>query len=162
MLIEIFGLVFSIILGTIGHFLYEWSNDNKIIGFFFSKSESTWEHIKLGLTPIILWTIIEFFTFKFNNLFFAKFASIITFSLCIIILYYGFKKLFKKNIIFVDIMIFYISLALSYIVSIRILNNPTYGIILNLLCFIGICFILYLYKYFNKNTPNWFIFKEPY
>ena len=108
MIIEILGLVFCIIVGTIGHFLYEWSGYNKIIGFFFSKDETTWEHMKLGITPIILWTTFEFFTFDFTNLFFAKFLSIITFSVCLIILYYGYKLITKKNILFLDILIFYI------------------------------------------------------
>ena len=66
----------------------------------------------------------------------------------------------KKNIFKLFIIILLMIILATF--SIRILNNPTYGTILNLLCFIGICFILYLYKYFNKNTPNWFIFKEPY
>ena len=41
MLIEIFGLLFSIIVGTIGHFLYQWSGYNNIVGFFFAKDETT-------------------------------------------------------------------------------------------------------------------------
>ena len=161
MIIEILGLVFCIIVGTIGHFLYEWSGYNKVVGFFFAKDETTWEHMKLGITPIILWTIIELLTFDFNNLLFAKFASIITFSLSIIILYYGSKKLIKKNILFLDILIFYISLGISSLVSINLLMNTDFGYILNFLSFIGILFIIYLYKFFDKNTPNWFIFKNP-
>lgn len=160
MILEILGLVFSIILGTVGHFLYEWSNYNEVIGFFFSKDESTWEHIKLGITPIILWTIVEFFTFSFSNLFFAKFISIIIFSIILILLYYGYKRIIKKNILFLDIFIFYVSLALAYIISINILIKDNLGFLLNLLGFIGIIFIIYLYKKFNKNTPNWFIFKN--
>ena len=161
MIIEIIGLIFCIILGTIGHFLYEWSGYNKIIGFFFSQDETTWEHIKLGVTPIILWTIVELLTFDFSNLFFAKFASIITFSLGIVILFYGYKKILKKNILFLDILIFYISLGLSSIVSVKLLMKDSFGILLNLFGFIGIIYIIYLYKYFSKNTPNWFIFKNP-
>ena len=136
MIIEILGLVFCIIVGTIGHFLYEWSGYNKIVGFFFSKDETTWEHIKLGITPIILCTIVELLTFNFNNLFFAKFASIITFSLGIIILYYGYKKLLKKNILFLDILIFYISLGISSLVSINLLMNTDFGYVLNFLSLI--------------------------
>ncbi len=161
MIIEIIGLVFCIVVGTIGHFLYEWSGYNKIVGFFFAKDETTWEHIKLGITPIILWTIIELLTFNFSNLFFAKFASIITFALGIIILYYGYKKLLKKNILFLDILIFYISLGLSSIVSSKLIMKDNFGILLNLFGFIGLIFIIYIYKYFDKNTPNWFIFKSP-
>ena len=160
-MLEIYGTIFIIVLGSFFHFLYDLTNHNKIVGYFTSVNESTWEHIKLGITPITLWTIIELLTFDFNNLFFAKFASIITFSLGIIILYYGYKKLLKKNILFLDILIFYISLGLSSIVSVKLLMKDNFGTLLNLFGFIGIIFIIYLYKYFNKNTPNWFIFKNP-
>ena len=45
-------LVISII-GTFAHFLYDWSNHNKIVGLFAAVNESTWEHIKIALTPTI-------------------------------------------------------------------------------------------------------------
>ena len=160
MLMEIIGLIFEIMIGTIGHFLYEWSGYNSIVGFFFSKNESTWEHIKLGVTPILMWTIIELFTFNFNNLFFAKFSSVIAFSFSILILYTTYKYIIKKNILFLDILIFYISLFISTLVSVKIMMNNSFGLLLNFLSFIGICFIIYLYKKFNSNTPNWFIFKK--
>ena len=92
MLIEIIGLVFSIIVGTIGHFLYDWSNQHKLFGFLFAKNESTWEHIKLGVTPIILWTVLELLILDFDCLFFAKFISIITFILLLLDFYEGNDK----------------------------------------------------------------------
>lgn len=160
MIIELLGFVFAIMVGSVGHFLYERSNYNKVIGFLFSKNESTWEHMKLGITPIILWTIVELFTYNFNNLFFAKFVSIITFSLCLYILYYGYKKIVKRNILFLDILVFYISLFLATVVSINILMNMGYGVLLNFLGFVGIIFILYLYKKFSKDNFDLSIFKE--
>lgn len=160
MIIELLGFVFAIIIGTVGYFLYEKSNYNKVIGFLFSKDESTWEHMKLGITPIILWTIIELFTYNFNNLFFAKFVSIITFLLSLYILYYGYKKVIKRNILFLDILVFYISLFLATVVSINILMNMGYGVLLNFLGFVGIIFILYLYKKFSKDKFDLSIFKE--
>lgn len=160
MIIELLGFVFTIMVGTVGHFLYEKSNYNKVIGFLFSKNESTWEHMKLGITPIILWTIVELFTYNFNNLFFAKFVSIIAFSLSLYILYYGYKKIVKRNILFLDILVFYISLFLATVVSINILMNMGYGVLLNFLGFVGIIFILYLYKKFSKDNFDLSIFKE--
>ena len=160
MIIELLGFVFTIMVGTIGHFLYEKSNYNKVIGFLFSKNESTWEHMKLGITPIILWTIVELFTYNFNNLFFAKFVSIIAFSLSLYILYYGYKKIVKRNILFLDILVFYISLFLATVVSINILMNMGYGVLLNFLGFVGIIFIFYLYKKFSKDNFDLSIFKE--
>lgn len=160
MIIELLGFVFAIMVGTVGHFLYEKSNYNKVIGFLFSKNESTWEHMKLGITPIILWTIVELFTYNFNNLFFAKFVSIIAFSLSLYILYYGYKKIVKRNILFLDILVFYISLFLATVVSINILMNMGYGVLLNFLGLVGIIFIFYLYKKFSKDNFDLSIFKE--
>lgn len=161
MVIEILGLVFSIIVGTIGHFLYDWSNKNKLFGFLFAKNESTWEHIKLGVTPIILWTIVELLTFDFECLFFSKFVSIITFMLLLLVFYYLYKYIFKKNNMFFDILLFYVCLSISYVVSIKLLTSSNCGMLLNFIGFIGITSFIYLYFKFNKKTPNLIIFKEP-
>lgn len=150
MLIEIFGLIFSILLGTIGHFLYNWSSKNKIIGFFFATNESVWQHLKLGITPILLWIIIELLTVNFNNIFFVKFVSIISFILTLLFLYYFYKLFTNKNILFLDIFIFYISLTIAYYISIKLFSTATSNFIINFVGFIGIVFILLCYKAFNK------------
>jgi len=161
MLIEIIGLVFSIIIGTIGHFLYDWSNRNTLFGFLFAKNESTWEHIKLGVTPIILWTIIELLTSDLNCLLFAKFISIIVFMLLLLVFYYTYKYIFRKNNMFYDIALFYVCLAISFIVSINIIKSINCTILLNIVGLIGIGSIIFLYIKFNKKTPELIIFKEP-
>ena len=161
MLIEILGLVFSMIVGTIGHFLYDFSNKNKLLGFLFAKGENTWEHIKLGVTPILLWIIIELLTYNFNCIFFVKFISVISFIVLLLVSYYLYKYFFKKNNIFFDILLFYICLSLSYIISIKLLISIDCDFILNAVGFIGICSIIYLYFKFNKKTPDLIIFQEP-
>ncbi len=150
MLIEIYGLIFSIILGTLGHFLYEWTNKSKFIGYFFATNESIWQHLKLGISPILLWTIIELLTFNFDGLFFSKFISIFIFTASLLIMYYAYKALIKKDILFLDILIFYISLFLAYFTSIKLLSFNINNIILNLLGFLGLCSIFFIYKKFNN------------
>ena len=59
MLFLIISIIVISVLGTISHFLYDISNHNKIIGLFSSVNESTWEHIKIALTPTILWSLID-------------------------------------------------------------------------------------------------------
>lgn len=56
-MLEIIGTFFIIILGTINHFLYDWFNHNKIIGYFTAVNESTWEHLKLVIAPSFIWLI---------------------------------------------------------------------------------------------------------
>ena len=73
-MLEIIGAIFVILVGSLFHFLYILTNNNKIIGYFTAVNESTWEHIKLIIGPSFLWLIVEYhFYFFNNNLFFAKF-----------------------------------------------------------------------------------------
>ena len=147
-------MIFCIIVGTIGHFAYKISNNNKIIGFLFSQDESTWEHLKLGITPIFIFSTIEFIFYKNPNIIVNNCLKITTFSILIIILYYFYKHITKKNIMIIDIIIFYISLTIAHIVGIKHINTyfsiPTYiiSIILNLVIVIG------YFKLYKKPSSN--------
>lgn len=158
-MIEIYGLIFSCIIGTIGHFLFDLSNKNKIIGFLFAQNESTWEHIKLGITPIIFWGVIELIILKNPNIIINTAFKIIIFSLSIIILYYGYKKILIKNIFILDILVFYISLAVAYLFGINNLNI-TYIWYLYIPTIIFLGSLIYAYTNFSKNPPNSFLFKD--
>lgn len=157
-MIEIYGLLISMIIGTIGHFLYNLSKKNKIIGFLFSQNESTWEHIKLGITPIFLWSIIELFILKNPNVIINMVIKIIVLSLAIIILYYGYKLILKKNILFLDILTFYIALTISYLVGINNLNY-IYSWYIYIFSFIFLIALFYAYRNFSKRPPKCFLFK---
>ena len=43
----IVGFIFVSILGTLWHFVYEWSGDFRLLGFIAPINESTFEHMKL-------------------------------------------------------------------------------------------------------------------
>jgi len=45
------SIVVIFALGSLAHFLYDLSNDNKILGLFTAVNESTWEHVKIAITP---------------------------------------------------------------------------------------------------------------
>ena len=53
--LEIIGFFFTIIFGTLSHFFYNWSGKNQIIGYFCPINESTWEHLKMLIVPILLY-----------------------------------------------------------------------------------------------------------
>ncbi len=48
-------------IGTLSHFLYDWSHENKILGLFTAVNESTWEHVKIAITPTLLWSLVDGF-----------------------------------------------------------------------------------------------------
>ena len=157
-MIEVYGLLFCSVIGTIGHFIYELSNKNKIIGYLFSTNESTWEHLKLGITPILMFSIVEILVLKNPNVIVNTCFKIITFTIFTITLYYVSKHILKKNIIILDLAIFYFSLAIAHLVSLKLLHN-TYSIFTYLCSITLIALMFYAYKHFYKFKPNNFLFK---
>ena len=53
----ILGMFPVAILGTLSHFVYGLSGENRFIGLFFPVNESTWEHMKLAFFPMLLFTM---------------------------------------------------------------------------------------------------------
>lgn len=64
-------LVISII-GTVLHFTYELSGHNKYVAIFSAVNESTWEHIKIGLSPMLLWGLFDGFKYGSNQNYFLQ------------------------------------------------------------------------------------------
>ena len=119
-------LVISIV-GTLLHFVYEWSNHNKIVSLFAAVNESTWEHIKIALTPMFLWGLYDGYVYGFSpNYFLAKSISLLAVIIIIPLLFYGYKLITKKSILIIDIMIFYnLAGVIFYLISIKNQNQCT-------------------------------------
>ena len=91
-MLELILFFIASIMGTLGHYLYSITNNNPIAGFFFAKNESTFEHLKLGITPILILSIVEKTKLINNNILAIKGIQIFVFSTIIIVFYY-LKKL---------------------------------------------------------------------
>lgn len=146
-MIYIFGILFTSLMGTIGHFLYKFTNKDKIIGFLFSTNESLYEHLKLGFTPMLMWMIVENFKLMNNHsLIVMKGLSMLVFILILIIPYLITAKIFHKNYTFINLASFYIGIIMSYLTTF-LLNNKIY--LSNVSKFVGIIvFILVIASYF--------------
>lgn len=53
-------MIVTMILGTLNHFLYDWSGKNPVIALFTPVNESVWEHMKLLFFPFLLLSLIEY------------------------------------------------------------------------------------------------------
>ena len=60
---ELIGFVFTGAVGTLLHFVYEWTGGDPLIAAFCAVNESTWEHMKLLFVPFFLFTMVEFIVF---------------------------------------------------------------------------------------------------
>lgn len=158
---EIAGAIFTIIVGTLLHFVYNWSGQSHFIGFFGAVNESTWEHLKLAFWPTFIFAIFEWFMFgrKQKNFCFASAVKLISMPIFIILLFYGWLLVFPDNFIW-DISIFIVSVLLGYWFGYRILKTKkdfkkeSLSTALIVLVFIAFS----LFSYF---PPQYFLFLDP-
>ena len=156
------GIIVIFLVGASLHFVYEWSNHNKVVAVFAAVNESTWEHIKICMTPTILWSIYEISLYGLNeNFIFAKSICLLTIILLIPILFYSYTFFTKKVYLVIDIICFLITVICSQLVFRYIINLNDYSSIFTYISSVLIIIELLLYFYLTYNPPKNFIFKDP-
>lgn len=158
---QIFSSIFTMILGTLLHFTFEWSGNNSFVAAFSAVNESTWEHLKLIFFPMILTTIIGYFYIGKNtsNFLCSKLIGIITAILFTVIFFYTYTGILGTNFAFIDISIFFIAVLLGeYITYKLLLSDFSCNKIISLLLLIILLFCFVLFTYF---PPKIGLFKDP-
>ena len=158
---QIFSAIFTMILGTLLHFTYEWSNCNLLVASFSAVNESTWEHLKLLFFPMLLTTILGYFYIGKNTLNYicAKTIGILSAICFTTIFFYTYTGIIGTNFSFLDIGSFFMAVILGEYIAYKILlsnflcNKKIAIIVLSILL---ICFVLFTYI-----TPQIGIFKDP-
>lgn len=162
MIFIIISVVIISVVGTISHFLYDISKHNKFIGLFSAVNESTWEHIKIALTPTLLWSLVDGFIYgEEPNYFLAKFVSLLTVILLMPLLFYGYQIFTKKDIVKFDILIFYIVIISSQLAFYFIINASSIDFIFSYLSCVGIFILFGGYLIHTTLPAKSFIFKDP-
>lgn len=159
---HIISFIIVSILGTLLHFVYDWSSKNAIVGAFSAVNESTWEHLKLIFFPMLLTTIIGFFCIgKTNkNYICGRTKGVLAGMIFIITFFYTYTGILGKNIAIIDISSFFIGVLIAEYISYKIINNPNYRCN-NILSSISLIILLFCFIIFTYNTPKIGIFKDP-
>ncbi|MEE1249078.1 MAG: DUF6512 family protein [Lachnospiraceae bacterium] len=158
----IIGIVFVIIWGIISHFIYEWSGNNFILGFFFPVNESTWEHMKLCFFPMLLYSFYMNRKMKEDNpcITSSLLFGILLGTFLIPVIFYTYSGIIGKNYIFLDIATFIISILLAFISVYRLtlsckISSFSFGLKICVL-FVAVCFLIFTYY-----PPDIGIFMNP-
>ncbi len=149
-------------MGTLGHFLYEISGKKMGIGFFFPVNESTWEHLKLLFYPALVYFGAEYIlNYKNNkNYISASVISIFIGITSIIVLFYTYQGVIGRNIDFINISIYYISVIITLVFQYILFKNHKCNCNQNLFL-IPIILTVILFALFSFNPPKLGIFAPP-
>ena len=121
--IEIGICIICIILGTILHFTFAWSNENLFVASFSAVNESVWEHLKLAFIPMFLAAIVQYFFVKndVNNYIEAKTIGIFASISFITVFFFTYTGILGTSFILVDILTFIASIIIGEIIAYKLM-----------------------------------------
>lgn len=145
------GIIFVLITGTISHFIYEWSGNNPILGFFFPVNESVWEHMKLCFFPTLLYSFYmnrqlesDYPCVTSSLLFGILFGTIL-----IPVIFYTYSGILGYHSMVLDIATFIVSVLLTFLAVYKLTLScavADYQDILKILVLIfTVCFFAFTY-----------------
>ena len=154
----------TILLGTLLHFTYEWFAKSPIVGAFSAVNESTFEHLKLLITPMVLFGVIGWLRHRhsFENIFPALFFSILIGMLTITAFFYTYTGIIGTNFMVLDIFSFILGVFVSYFVLFRIIESERFtSSSANVFAAIGVFAIVAAMVFFTFYPPQIALFKDP-
>lgn len=156
----IIGAIFTIIFGTLLHFVYQWSGNNLFVGIFSPINESVWEHLKLLFFPMSLWIIIGYFIFgkKFKNFVPSAVVGIIASMILIPMWFYTYTVFTGRPILFLDILSFIVSVALAFFITGYLIRNYNIPYLTPAIGFLTWDIIFALFIIFTLYQPDFPLF----
>jgi len=150
------------LLGSVLHFLFDWTKHNKFVAFFSAVNESYWEHIKIAIWPVFLLQIVLFSLGGYQNPSFVPAATIALYSIPVSMvgLVFLYKSVTKRNILWLDISIFFVCIAIAQSIFVLVLGQlaPTSGtVVMSSLFLLGLVVAFLLFTFRPPREPDVFL-----
>ena len=110
------GFVFTAILGTLLHFLFDWTGGSAVAALFSAVNESIWEHMKLLYYPMLLFALWEYRVWgrKTPGFWQTKLAGFLLGLGLIPVVYYTYTGIGGVNADWFNVTIFFIAAAAAF------------------------------------------------
>ena len=160
---QVAGFLFTSILGTFLHFLFDLSGQHLIVAIFSAVNESIWEHMKLIYYPMFLFSLIEyrFLGKDYKQLWCIKLVGILLGLTLIPVLYYTYTGIFGVSVDWLNITIFFISAGAAFWVENKLFQRENGCLLSSQISFALICIIGVIFTILTFFTPEIPFFKDP-
>ncbi len=159
---QLMGFAVTSLLGTLLHFLYEWTGESVLAVPFSGVNESTWEHMKLLYVPAFLYAVIQSFFFKNRKEFWCvKWIGISAGLTLIPVLFYTYNGVFGPSPDFVNIAIFFVAAAAAFLLENKLFKDKSISCNHPIIPFVALCLAGVLFIVFAFVTPQIPLFEDP-
>jgi hypothetical protein len=161
-LVSLFMIVPLGLIGSVLHFLFDWTKHNRFVAFFSAVNESYWEHIKIAIWPVLLLQVVLFSLGGYQLPSFVPAATISLYSIPVSMvgLVFVYKWFTKRNILWLDISIFFVCIAIAQSIFVLFLEQlaPTTGtVVISGLFLLGLVVAFLLFTFRPPKEPDVFL-----
>jgi hypothetical protein len=150
------------LMGSVLHFLFDWTGHSRLVAIFSAVNESYWEHIKIAIWPVFLLQLVLFSLGGYQILSFVPAATIALYSIPVSMvgLVFLYKSVTKRNALWLDISIFFVCIAIAQSIFVLILGqlSPTTGtVVISSLFLLGLIVAFLLFTFRPPKEPDVFV-----
>ena len=119
------GFVFTAVVGTLLHFLFDWSGENVVVALFSAVNESIWEHLKLLFYPMLIFAIIEYFFWgrEVDSFWCIKLIDSLLGFILIVAVYYTYTGTLGVKADWFNITLFFLAAGVAYWVETKLFQR---------------------------------------
>lgn len=119
------GFIFTAVVGTLLHFLFDWTGGDAVVALFSAVNESIWEHLKLLFYPMVAVAVIEYsFWGKHVDSFWCiKLTGMLVGLVLISVVYYTYTGILGVKADWFNIAIFFLAAAVVYWVETKLFQG---------------------------------------
>ena len=160
---QIGGFLFTSVLGTFLHFLFDLTSGSAVAALLSAVNESIWEHIKLIYYPMLIFSLLEYRAWgrETDGFWCVKLRGMLLALVLIPSLYYTYTGALGVSADWFNVTIFFITAAAVYYTETKHLREgrpcrlPGWAA-LGLLLAVGLLFV-----WFTFATPHIPLFRDP-
>ena len=122
---ELAGFLFTSAVGSLLHFVYEWSGGSLAAAVISAVNESTWEHMKLLFVPMFLFSVVQVCVLGRNypNFLAVRAVSILTGLALIPVLYYTYTGVWGQMRDWANIAVFFLAALGAFLLDFYLLRR---------------------------------------
>lgn len=122
---ELAGFLFTSAVGSLLHFVYEWSGGSLAAAVVSAVNESTWEHMKLLFVPMFLFSVVQVCVLGRNypNFLAVRAVSILTGLALIPVLYYTYTGVWGQMRDWANIAVFFLAALGAFLLDFYLLRR---------------------------------------
>jgi hypothetical protein len=157
------GFVFTGVLGTLLHFLFDWTGGHAVVALFSAVNESIWEHMKLLYYPMLIFAFIEYANWgkEIPQFWCIKLLSVLTGLALIPTIYYTYTGIMGVSVDWLNIAIFFLAAAAAYYLEAKLFKRQHPCRISSDKAFVLLCMLGIVFTVLTFAAPKIPFFQDP-